>query len=505
MSWKKVTGAALILLSAFLFVLYGGRHEGAVEWGYRILYASPAMAGILMLAVNRLRWAIGIMLCVAIMNSYMDRNTLGLAVTAIRDSGDIPVTDGDFANLVSAFLFAYALMYVGGGKLIDAMGTRWGFFIITIFWSFAVISHGFAGGMAALLVSRVLLGVGEGGGFPAITKAVAEWFPARERSTAIGLINAGTAFGGMMAPPLAAVILGYAYWPGSPAGGDPFPWRWVFFLSGTTGFIWCVWWYWLYYPAISHPRLSAAERAEIGEVLAVGHEGGDPDGPGIPWLSLFAYKAVWGLMLCKFLGDAVWYFIANWLPKYLIDARGHNIAGMAAFAWMPWAGAGLGCFAIGYFSSWLITRGYSINAARKIALGVSVAVMPSLLLIPYIESNTWVIVPFIIGYFGQQAWSTLVMTLPADIFPRRAVGSVAGLVGFGGAIGGIVFNKLAGLWLDGHPVAQFTELERWGPIFLFAGILHIVSFGVILLLIPKIQALAVPAGAGEAERDRVPA
>jgi len=488
---KQILAVLLVLLSAALFWRYGGRHTGAIEWGYRIMFGAPAVAGLLLIRVRRLRWAVAIVLTVAITNSYMDRNTMGLAVTAIRDSGDIPITDGDFANLVSAFLFAYALMYVGGGKLMDALGTRLGFLLVTLFWSFAVISHGLAGGIVALLVSRVLLGIGEGGGFPGITKAVAEWFPVRERSTAMGLINAGTSFGGMIAPPLAAVVLSYPFWPGSPAGGSSFPWRWVFFLSGSLGFAWCVWWFWLYHPAADHPRLSSAERAEIAEVIDAREAGTGAAGRDIPWLRLFTYRAVWGLMLCKFLGDAVWYFIANWLPKYLIDARGYNIAGMAGFAWMPWAGAGVGCLVVGYFSSWMITRGLSINASRKIALGVAVAVMPSLFLVPYIESNAWVIVPFIIGYFGQQAWSTLVMTLPTDLFPRRAVGSVAGLVGFGGAIGGIVFNKLGGFWLDAHPMASATAQERWGPIFFFAGILHIVSFIVILIFIPKIQQLRV--------------
>jgi ACS family hexuronate transporter-like MFS transporter len=172
---------------------------------------------------------------------------------------------------------------------------------------------------------------------------------------------------------------------------------------------------------------------------------------------------------------------------------------MAAFAWMPWAGAGVGCLVIGYFSSWLITRGFSVNAARKTAMGISVAVMPSLFLVPYIESASWVIVPFIIGYFGQQAWSTLVMTLPTDLFPRGAVGSVAGLVGFGGAVGGIVFNKLGGMWLDAHPMASFSATERWGPIFFFAGILHIVSFIVILIFIPKIQTIKLKESPGGAE------
>jgi len=481
-----------------LFWRYGGRHEGAIEWGYRILLGVPGIVGALLLRIRRMRWWVGAILCLGIINSYMDRNTMGLAVTAIRDSGDIPISDGDFANLVSAFLFAYALMYIGGGKLMDVLGTRRGFLVVTIFWSFAVMSHGVAGGIFALLISRVLLGIGEGGGFPGITTAIAEWFPIRERSTAMGLVNAGTAVGGMVAPPLAALVLSYPFWPGSAVGGDPFPWRWVFFLSGGLGFIWCIWWYFLYYPAAQHPKLSNAERTELAEIVeAKGEPAKAEEGPDIPWLQLFSYRAVWALMICKFLGDAVWYFIANWLPKYLIDARGYNIAGMAGFAWMPWAGAGVGCLVVGYFSSWLITRGFSTNASRKIALAVSVAVMPTLFLVPFIESNAWVIVPFIIGYFGQQAWSTLVMTLPTDLFPRRAIGSVAGLVGFGGAMGGIAFNKLGGMWLEAHPMATSTAPERWGPIFFFAGILHIVSFLVIIVMIPKIRMIQVkgaPAG-----------
>jgi ACS family hexuronate transporter-like MFS transporter len=182
-------------------------------------------------------------------------------------------------------------------------------------------------------------------------------------------------------------------------------------------------------------------------------------------------------MLCKALGDAVWYFIAFWLPKYLMDARAFNIREVGAFAWMPWAAAGVGCIVVGSFSSMLIRRGLSVDAARKIALGMAVSVMPALLLVPHV-SNTWVIVPFMIGYFGQQGWSTLVMTLPTDLFPRSAVGSVAGLVGFGGAMGGIIFGELSGRYLDANPL-------DYAPIFAFAGVLHIVSFLVILVTIRR--------------------
>lgn len=425
--------------------------------------------------LGRRRFWIAGLLFLAIANSYMDRNTLAVAVNAIRQT--FPIGDGDFARLNSYFLLAYALMYVGGGRLIDGLGTRQGFLWITVFWSLAVMSHGLATGIAGLAISRLLLGAGEGGGFPAITKAVSEWFPARERSTAIGFVNAGTAAGGILAPPLIALVLSYDGWPLAE------PWRWVFFLSGSTGFLWAALWLREYYPAARHPRLSAAEKQEIAEVLEART---DPAGdePGIPWLRLFGYRQVWGLMLCKALGDAVWYFIAFWLPKYLMDARQFDIRDVGAFAWLPWAAAGVGCLVMGSFSSALVRRGLSLDAARKLALGAAVSVMPALLLVPHV-STSWVIVPFMIGYFGQQGWSTLVMTLPADLFPRGAVGSVAGLVGFGGALGGILFGELSGRYLDAHPL-------DYGPIFAVAGVLHVVSFLVVLVTIRRIAPLDPP-------------
>ncbi len=381
--------------------------------------------------LHRKRWWIAILLCAAISIDYLDRNTFPVAVNAIRDT--FPIGDGDFARLNSYFLFSYALMYIGGGKLMDVFGTRRGFFWIMIVWSFAVIGHGLAAGIAGLAVARVLLGVGEGGGFPAITKAVSEWFPARERSTAIGIVNAGTAIGGIASPPLIALVLLYEGWPLVE------PWRWVFFLCGSLGFVWVIWWMREYQPAAHHARLSAAEREEIAEVFEAPRVASAGSESSIPWLRLFRYRETWGLMICKALGDSVWYFIAFWMPKYLMDARGFNIKEVGAFAWLPWAA------------------------------------------VPFM-STAWVIVPFMIGYFGQQAWSTLVMTLPTDIFPRGAVGSVAGLVGFGGAVGGIIFGELSGRYLDAHPL-------QYGPIFVVAGALHIISFLVILATVRRAEAV----------------
>jgi len=413
------------------------------------------------------RWSIAFLLCAAITISYFDRQTLPIAVSKIQKQIAIP--SEYFAHLNTAFLITYGLMYVIGGKLMDAVGTRLGFFLIMTVWSLACASHGLATSFGMLAVSRLVLGMGEGGGFPAATKAVAEWFPVGERSTAMGIINAGTAVGGIIAAPAIAVILSYAEWP------------WVFYISGALGLAWTAWWLLDYFPPTRHPRLSDAERTDIHEVMTIRSEQAEPV---IPWLRLFGYRQVWGLVIAKFLSDAVWYFITFWLPKYLQEALGYNIKDVGYFAWIPWAAAGIGCLVIGSFSSLLVRRGLSLNMARKIAMGVSVSVMPCLLLVP-VCSSTMVILPFAIAYFGQQAWSTLVMTLPADICPRRAVGSVAGLVGFGGAMGGVVFGEIVGQMLK-HGTG-------YGPVFAISSSLHILAFVIILLTIRKVQPLALQA------------
>ena len=178
--------------------------------------------------IRSVRWRIATLLAAAIAISYLDRQALSVAIKAVQH--DIPLSNTEFSQLQAAFLLAYAFMYAGGGALVDALGTRRGLFVIMIGWSLASASHAFATGFRSLLVSRFLLGVGEGGGFPAATKAVAEWFPARERSLAMGMINAGTAIGAVVAPPAIAAILGVASW------------RWVFAATGVIGLLWTIWW-----------------------------------------------------------------------------------------------------------------------------------------------------------------------------------------------------------------------------------------------------------------------
>jgi ACS family hexuronate transporter-like MFS transporter len=299
-----------------------------------------------------------------------------------------------------------------------------------------------------LLTSRFLLGVGEGGGFPAATRAVAEWFPARERATAMGIINAGTAVGAVAAPPLIAAVLGYTNW------------RWIFVLSGGLGIFWVAWW-----------RLSYASIRSL-----VSTEDPTPESvASIPWTHLFRVRETWALVTAKFLSDAAWFFYLFWLPKYLYDARGFDVKAVGTFAWMPSAAAGVGCLLGGGFSSYLLRRNFSLGVARKVALGLSAALMPFVVLIPHVPVS-WAIALFCLAYFGQQSWSTLVMVLPADLFPQNIVGSVAGLVGFGGAIGGIAFGEVVGYLLD-HGFG-------YSVVFRIAGALHIAAFLIILFAVP---------------------
>jgi ACS family hexuronate transporter-like MFS transporter len=405
-----------------------------------------------------IRWRVAWLVCVAIAISYLDRQSLPVAVAAIQR--DIPLTNTQFGALSSVFLLAYALAYAGGGVLIDRLGTRRGFLVIMVFWSLACASHSLATNVWILAGSRFLLGAGEGGGFPAATKVIAEWFRVNERSTAMGLVNAGTAIGAVVAPPAIAVILLHGSW------------RWVFVACGAAGLLWAVWWWAAFGRA-------TVDTSAFAEAPADTRTSADADKRA--WTSLLRLRQVWGLVGAKFLTDAAWFFYIAWLPKYLYDARGFDVKQVGYYAWVPFAASGIGSLTGGWFSSWLIGRGRSVNVARKLALGLSAAMMPVIVFVTHVPVE-WAIVLFSIAFFGQQSWSTLVMIVPTDLFERRVVASVAGLVGFGGAMGGLVMNLVAGRLLD----LGFG----YQTVFSVVGTLHVIGFGVILLTIREIRPLS---------------
>jgi ACS family hexuronate transporter-like MFS transporter len=393
------------------------------------------------------RWRIAIVITAAIAISYFDRQTLSIALPAIERN--IRMSDQQFSELQAGFLLAYALMYAGGGRLLDLLGTRRGFALMMTWWSLACAAQGFASNVSMLLGGRFLLGAGEGGGFPAATKAVSEKFAPEERATAMGMINAGTAVGAIAAPPLIALVFLRAGWRGA------------FVISGAIGLLWTLWW-------LREYRADAPLTETFGNHLRT------------PWVRLLGIKQVQGLVAAKFLSDAAWYFYLFWLPKYLYDVRGFDTKRVGYWGWIPYAASGIGSLGGGMLSSALLQRGHSLNFARKIALGASAALMPVILLVSRAPVGAAILI-FSIAFCGQQSWSGLIMTIPADSFPREVVGSVAGLVGFGGAIGGVIFNLVVGRLLGagfGYPF-----------IFAIVSTFHVTALGIVLLTNRRIRPL----------------
>lgn len=398
------------------------------------------------------RWYYIGLVTVAIAISYFDRQTLPVAIAAIQKN--IPLSDQQFSYLGTAFLVSYAAMYALGGRLLDVLGTRRGFLLIMTGWSLASALHAAATGFGVLLLARLALGAGEGGAFPAATRVVAEWVPTNARSTAMGLINAGTAVGSVLAPPLIGIVLLHSGW------------RAMFVLSGALGLAWVVWWSVGY-----RPKTSTLSVNTIDSRLAARE---------MSWGNVLKMRNVQSFVFAKFMSDSAWYFLLFWLPKYLYDARGFDIKQVSYYAWIPYAASGLGSFIGGWFSSELLRRGLSLDMSRKLALGLCAAGMPVVMLVS-ISPVGIAIVLFSIAFFCQQAWSGLIMTLPTDVFPLTIVGTVAGLIGFGGAIGGAIFSLVAGRMLQ----IGFT----YGTIFVFVGSFHIIGFLAILLFAGKIRPL----------------
>jgi ACS family hexuronate transporter-like MFS transporter len=400
------------------------------------------------------KWYFVALVTAAIAISYFDRQTLPVAISAIQRT--IPLSDQQFSWLQFAFLIPYAVLYAAGGRMLDIVGTRRGFILIMLWWSGACALHGLAMNFGFLLAARCLLGMGEGGAFPAATRVVAEWIPLHQRSTAMGIINAGTAVGSVLAPPLIGIIL------------LTLGWRMVFFAAGAVGFAWVIWWA-VTYRGNNEASIATLDARTIAKQLS--------------FTDVLSMRKVQVLVFAKFMSDSAWYFYLFWLPKYLYDVRGFDVKHVSYYAWIPYAASGIGSFLGGWLSSSLLRRGRSLDFSRKFVLGLSAVFMPVVMLVPHVPVG-WALMLFSIAFFCQQSWSGLIMTLPADIFPLSAVGSVAGLVGFGGAIGGAIFGIVAGFLL-GHGFG-------YGTLFFIVGTFHIIGFLAILLLGGKISQLKTP-------------
>lgn len=406
---------------------------------------SPDVSG----QISPFRWWVAGMLAAATALNYLDRQALPVVIGEIQK--DIPLDDEQFGRLQSLFLLAYGIMYAVGGRIMDWLGTRYGYALMIVFWSAANFCQGLVSSVIGLGIFRFLLGVGEGGGFPGSAKAVSEWFPVRERSFAFGIFNTGSSVGAVIAPPLIALIVIY------------FNWRWVFFITGALGIVWAFIWL-KYYKTptdILTPALSQREPLWVR------------------WIDLLRYRQMWGLILAKFLSDSAWFFFIFWLPKYLNDVRDLNIKQIGYYAWIPYAFAGGGSFIGGWLSGALLGRQLTLDKARKITLGLSAALMPvALLIVP--SPLSLAIVFFSTAMFAHQFWSTIMQTLAADLFPPQMVGSVAGLMGAAGSLGATLFSFIAG-----SIIAHYG----YAPVFVACGVVHPLSFVIILLLVRRIQRL----------------
>jgi len=413
--------------------------------------------------IPHLRWWIAGLLAIVTGLSYLDRQTLPVVIGEIQKS--IPISEQEYGTLSFLFLVGYAGMYAGGGKLMDMLGTRWGYVLTISWWSLATMLQGTVQSVFGPGLARFLLGMGEGGGFPGSAKVVSEWFPTKERSFAFGIFNTGSGVGAVIAPPLIALIV------------LTLNWRWMFFITGALGFIWVASWLLLYNVPARHKLLTDEEQDYLKAEKTVQLET-----VRISWFGLFRFRQIWGLLMAKLLTDATFFFYIFWLPKYLGTVRHLNISQIGYYAWIPYAGAAVGSFVGGWLSSYLIRRNFSVDTSRKIALAVSAACMPISLFITA-SPLSLAIVFFSLAMFGHQFWSTILQTLAADMFPSSSVGSVAGLMGCVGSFGAALFGLLVG-WI-------LNTYGSYVPLFVMAGVMHPISFVIILLVVRKVE-MVVP-------------
>lgn len=387
----------------------------------------------------------------------MDRQVIGLLKPMLQTQ--LGWTEIDYSNIVLAFQLAYGVGLLFVGKLIDWVGTRTGFSLAVFVWSMAAMSHAAATSVFQFAVARFGLGLGESGSFPASIKAVAEWFPKRERALTTGLFNSGTNVGALTAP-LLVPWLTYR-----------FGWRMAFVGTGSLGMLWIVAWLLLYHRPEETKRLSTAELAYIHsdppEVVAK-----------VPLRTVVKVRQAWAIALGKFFTDPIWWVYLFWMPDFLSRNLKLDLRAMALPLIIIYTGASVGSVAGGWLSSFLLKRGWSVNASRKTAmLACALAVTPIMLAAS--TTNAWLAVGLIALAAGaHQGWSANIYTLASDMFPRSAVGSVVGLASMAGAIGGMLVAKVVGY-----------TLERTGsyvPVFLMAGSAYLVALAFVHLLAPRL-------------------
>ena len=386
------------------------------------------------------------MLFVATTINYVDRQVLGILAPTLQR--ELHWTEADYGDIVSWFSFAYAFGFLVAGRVIDWIGVRRGLATAVVAWSVAAIGHAFARTAAGFSIARAMLGVSESAIFPGSIKAVAEWFPQRERALATGIFNAGTNTGAILTPLLVPWIA--LRWG----------WQWAFVATGALGLLWLALWI----PLYRNPPIADTSVAE----------------PRVPWVSLFGHRQTWAFIVGKLMADPVWWFYLYWLPKFLDAKYGVKLAQVAAPIIVVYLIADVGSVGGGWTSSALIKRGWSVNRARKATmLAMALLIVPTTLVSR--APSMWAAVLIVgVAAAAHQAWSANVYTLASDMFPTSAVGSVVGIGAFAGAMGGVVFQRITGRVLQANG-------SNYAPIFVVCGLAYITAWAIIHLLAPRLE------------------
>jgi ACS family hexuronate transporter-like MFS transporter len=439
---------------------------------------APAVA----VRVGGFRWVVCALLFLAATINYVDRQVVSLLKPTLQ--AQFGWSEIDYSDIVFAFQLAYAVGFLLAGRMMDRLGAKIGFSIAIVIWSLAAIAHAeaptfgpaaaavlsligltYSGSVAGFIVARLALGIGEAGNFPASIKVVAEWFPKRERAFATGVFNAGTNVGVLVAAMTVPWIT--LQWG----------WYWAFVATGVIGFAWLALWWFLYDKPEAHPRLSASELSHIRS---------DPSDPPIqiPWHTMLRYRQTWAFAIGKFLTDPIWWLYLFWIPDFLNLNHGIDLKTIGPPLVVIYLVADVGSVAGGWLSSTLIKRGWSINAARKTAMLLcALAVLP--MMFASGAKQLWIAVTLLsIATAAHQGWSCNLYTLVSDTFPRKAVGSVIGLGGMAGAVGGMLIAKVTGYLL------QMTR--SYVPVFLVAAFAYLVALAVIQALVPRLEPAKLP-------------
>jgi MFS transporter, ACS family, hexuronate transporter len=409
--------------------------------------------------IRHLRWYIGGLLFLSTVINYIDRQTLSVLAPVLKT--EFGWTNADFALVVIAFRVAYSIGQTASGRWLDRVGTRAGLSVAVAFYSVSAILASLGNGLRSFAGFRFLLGLGESANWPGATKAVAEWFPRRESGWAVALFDSGSSIGAALAP---FIVLAVHQATGS--------WRPAFIVTGALGLLWIPLFRWLYRSPEAHPRLSREEREDILQNRAA-LSSADTRGTTLGYGTILSLPHTWGILIGKGLTDPVWFFITDWFAIYLAS-RGFPLADSLLAFWVPFMAADLGNFAGGGLSSALIRRGWQVGTARKTV--VVIGSLGMLFLIPaiYTTSLQALAACFAVATFSYAAVSTMILNLPADVYPSRSVGTVAGLAGTAAGIG-----TIAATWLTGFVADRYS----FEPLLIGASLIPLAGMLAVLVLV----------------------